>query len=1422
MCFFMLFLIMGYAQNIYYVDVNNGNDDNSGLSEEMAFKTIQKASFSVAPGDEVNVLPGIYKNEDPNNPYGEVGFYDSGAPGQYITFRGINDANGNRPKIEVTAGKGFDFFKVSYIIIDNFEFYASEDDPKGIIDNPDFGIESWYQRRGVGIDNESHHIIIRNNYFHDLPGNGVAVSVELVIIENNIIEHCAYAAINANSGISFYQPKNTGQPGFPEYPNHRIIIKNNISRYNTNLRGFAGSIGGNRVTDGNGIIIDDFRQDQKDASVRQLYEGRTLVIDNQCYGNGGQGINVFSSDFVDVVDNIMFDNAQSTRIADPAYPVAIGDSQLSLGRVNDVVVKGNVMVNSNSDTDVISKYEDTNVTYIDNIHWNTGGNAVIVGGNDLVLNPNFSNATGLTQTQTNLLSTMSNPYDPNSASAQVRTPTVNNGFPVHNLNTSYALPAQSTFGNGGNPWAISPGTVLELENYDQGGQNVAYNDVADDAENGVRDACGRIDEVDVASGSGGNCVITFTEPGEWLEYTVNVAAGSYDINLLAATSLANQEIRILLDGIPLGDLPITNTGDFGVYQPNSLLGVALPEGEAVLRLEVKGYYNLDNISFTPGTVIANDGIVVRAKGTTGEETFDVEVNGVKIGETQVATTEYENYVFETAERGTVRVVFTNNGETATGADITLIVDRISIDGIVFEAENQAVNTGAYDETTNSCGGISSERLDCNGFIEFEGTDSGGDDGEPNVTEAADIFLTEAAPLLDGIKDAAYGAQGYDLNSANMDTGTLNIDSSDDLSGTYYATWDDTNLYFFVRVTDDVLVSDSPEPYEDDGVEIYIDGDNAKGDSYDSNDFQFTFKYNDGTLYEIGNGYDVSNAAFEMIETADGYDLEVVFSLASLGIVPNAETSIGLDVHLNDDDGSGRESKLAWFATADSSWNDPSLFGEANLILGSPANEIIVTARGTTGEELFEVQVNGEKIGESRTATTSNADYSFFAPSTEGTIRVVFTNNGETDNGGDITLIVDKIMVNGQTLEAEDQAINTGAYDAATNTCGGISSERLDCNGYIEFVNGGSTTGLVFGEVGKSSNNHTFKTVTLNNTYNDPIVFVGSISFNGGNAAVVRVKDVASNSFQWQVDEWEYLDEEHASEDVGYMVVERGEHIMSNGAEVKAGSFLASTSWKTVQFSSAFTEKPNVFANVASLNGGDAVGVRIRNVSTTGFQVLIQEEENGGTQDGNRGHNDENIHYIAITSGTGSGDGSAKFEVSATPNSVTDAWYTINFEQSYSSQNALFMAYDQTTDGGDTGTVRYRSFNGNSAQVRFHEETSRDSEVAHATEIVGYAVFDAIGDLTTGSANAVARLDDALSAEVNIRLAPNPVLDGTITVSSDLNNYSVRIFDMLGRTVFTKTELSGEEQLNIGRLKHGTYVLNVIGDQGSTSVKMIVN
>jgi len=83
-------------------------------------------------------------------------------------------------------------------------------------------------------------------------------------------------------------------------------------------------------------------------------------------------------------------------------------------------------------------------------------------------------------------------------------------------------------------------------------------------------------------------------------------------------------------------------------------------------------------------------------------------------------------------------------------------------------------------------------------------------------------------------------------------------------------------------------------------------------------------------------------------------------------------------------------------------------------------------------------------------------------------------------------------------------------------------------------------------------NHEQQTINLANTYNNPVVVMGLLSTNGGDPSTVRVKDVTSNSFVVQLQEWSYLDGPHTTETISWMVVEAGHYTFPDGSSYDAG------------------------------------------------------------------------------------------------------------------------------------------------------------------------------------------------------------------------------------------------------------------------------
>jgi hypothetical protein len=134
----------------------------------------------------------------------------------------------------------------------------------------------------------------------------------------------------------------------------------------------------------------------------------------------------------------------------------------------------------------------------------------------------------------------------------------------------------------GSPLVV-PGRV-EFENYDNGGEDIAYHDTTATNAGGLY----RTNAVDIkaCTDTGGGYLVGWTTAGEWLKYTVNVAtAGTYAIDVRVASSGAGGTFHIEVNGVDkTGPTAVPNTGGWQVWKTITKTGVALGSGTQVIRV----------------------------------------------------------------------------------------------------------------------------------------------------------------------------------------------------------------------------------------------------------------------------------------------------------------------------------------------------------------------------------------------------------------------------------------------------------------------------------------------------------------------------------------------------------------------------------------------------------------------------------------------------------------------------------------------------------------------------------------------------------------------------------------------------------------------------------------------------------------------
>ena len=157
---------------------------------------------------------------------------------------------------------------------------------------------------------------------------------------------------------------------------------------------------------------------------------------------------------------------------------------------------------------------------------------------------------------------------------------------------------------GGTAWSV-PGRI-EAEDYDIGGEGVAYHDTTSGNSGGAY----RSDDVDIESASEGGYNVGWIASGEWLEYTVDVGtSGTYDIAARVASPSDGNTFNVEVDGTDMtGSTTVPNTGGWQVWQTVDAGSVDLAAGQHVVRVAAEtGGWNFNYLELTSSSGGGDDG-----------------------------------------------------------------------------------------------------------------------------------------------------------------------------------------------------------------------------------------------------------------------------------------------------------------------------------------------------------------------------------------------------------------------------------------------------------------------------------------------------------------------------------------------------------------------------------------------------------------------------------------------------------------------------------------------------------------------------------------------------------------------------------------------------------------------------------------------
>ena len=194
-----------------------------------------------------------------------------------------------------------------------------------------------------------------------------------------------------------------------------------------------------------------------------------------------------------------------------------------------------------------------------------------------------------------------------------------------------APPSPTPFG--GSPAAI-PG-VIEGENFDEGGEGIAYHDLNTANLGGKYRQTGV--DIEATSDVGGGFSLGWVGAGEWLKYSVSVAAsGDYTLEARVASQGTGGTLHVEVDGVDAtGPMTVPNTGGWQTWRTMVVGGIPLTAGSHVLRFVVdangpSGYAgNLNSLRwlpYTPSTPFG--GTAAPVPGLIEAENFDAGGQGI--------------------------------------------------------------------------------------------------------------------------------------------------------------------------------------------------------------------------------------------------------------------------------------------------------------------------------------------------------------------------------------------------------------------------------------------------------------------------------------------------------------------------------------------------------------------------------------------------------------------------------------------------------------------------------------------------------------------------------------------------------------------------------------------------------------------------
>ena len=210
-------------------------------------------------------------------------------------------------------------------------------------------------------------------------------------------------------------------------------------------------------------------------------------------------------------------------------------------------------------------------------------------------------------------------------------------------------------------------------------------------------------------------------------------------------------------------------------------------------------------------------------------------------------------------------------------------------------------------------------------------------------------------------------------------------------------------------------------------------------------------------------------------------------------------------------------------------------------------------------------------------------------------------------------------------------------------------------------------------------------------------------------------------------------------------------------------------WKKVAFPIKFSQAPLVFSQIVTNKETTPIAVRLRNISTTHFDIKIQEEEGQDLQ-----HSREHVAWIAIEAGTQITD----YKLVAGLVNADDSWNTLNFNTAFSEIPLVFTDMQSAIEI-DPAIAVINNLQVNGVDIKINEEISADAELDHHSESVSFLAIGDIGNIRDERGDIIGEVGQVDVDQNWTRVGMNnkyhnPVIIARAFTNNEIDPFTIRV------------------------------------------------